>query len=296
MSKQNNELISIITPVYNSERYIKDAINSIESQTYPYYEAIFIDDGSCDNSAKIIESYKIKNDRIKIIRLKRNKGVSFARNIGIRNAKGRYLCFLDADDVWKENKLESQLNFMKENNCAFSYTAFKYMNNEGTKVGKKINVKSRLDYNKSLLDMRIITCGVMIDLKKIPKIYCYMPKIMHEDVATWWKILKKGYVAYGQNEVLTYCRKSKKSRSSNKLMSARYRWKLYKNHEKLGFIKSIYCFINYSLNAIIKRACKLNKPIQKQTAKLQVLLSTMDLKDETEVNTLLNKMKVTSDY
>ena len=128
----DKELISIIIPVYNAEKYIEDTIKSIERQTYPYYEAIFIDDGSKDNSIKIVEKHKINNERIKIIKLKRNKGVSFARNLGIKNAKGRYLCFLDSDDIWKENKLELQLKFMRENDCAFAYTAYKYMNNEGT--------------------------------------------------------------------------------------------------------------------------------------------------------------------
>lgn len=91
------------------------------------------------------------------------------------------------------------------------------MNNEGTKISKKINVPYKLDYKKALLNTRIITCTIMIDLEKIPKKYCYMPNIMHEDIATWWKLLKKGYVAYAQNEVLAYCRKAKKSRNSKKI-------------------------------------------------------------------------------
>lgn len=292
----DKELISIIIPVYNAEMYIEDTIKSIERQTYSHYEAIFIDDCSTGNSVKIIEKYAVNNARIRIVKLKRNKGVSFARNIGIRKAKGKYLCFLDSDDIWKENKLEEQLNFMKQNNCAFTYTGFKYMNNEGTLLGKKINVPSKLDYNKSLLDMRILTCGVMIDLERIPKRYCYMPNVMNEDVATWWKILKKGYIAYGQNEVLTYCRKAKKSRSSNKINSAYHRWKLYRNTEKLSLIRSIYCFCHYAINAIIKRAGRLNEPLTKNKQSIQVLLSTMNLKNDHNVESLTRKMKITSKY
>lgn len=292
----DKQLISIITPVYNAEAYIEDTIKSIECQTYKNYEAIFVDDCSTDNSVKIIEKYAVNNERIKIIKLKRNKGVAFARNIGIRKAKGKYLCFLDSDDIWKKNKLEEQLNFIKQNNCAFTYTAFKYMNNEGTRVGKKINVIPNLDYNKALLDMRIILSTVMINLNVMPKRYCFMPNIMHEDAATWWKILKKGYVAHGQNEVLVYYRKAKKSRSSNKVNSAYYRWKLYRKIEKLSLIKSIYCFCHYAINAIIKRIGKLNEPLAQNELKMQVLLSTMNLKTDNDVEKIVKEMKISSDY
>ena len=99
----------------------------------------------------------------------------------------------------------------------------------------------------------------MIDLKKIPKEYCYMPDVMNEDVATWWNILKKGYVAYGQNEVLAYYRKAKKSRSSKKYITAFYRWKLYRKQQNLSFFKSIYCFAYYVVNAICKRIGKMER-------------------------------------
>lgn len=100
------DLVSIIIPVYNKAKYVRDTINSIEKQTYSNYEAIFIDDCSNDNSVKIIEKYPKDNSKIKIIKTKKYMGVSFARNIGVRKAKGRYICFLDADDIWKDNKLE----------------------------------------------------------------------------------------------------------------------------------------------------------------------------------------------
>ena len=96
-----------------------------------------------------------------------------------------------------------------------------------------------------------------IDLNKIPKDYCYMPDVMNEDIATWWKILKKGYIAYGQDEVLAYYRQTKNSRSSQKHVTAFYRWKLYREYEKLNFFKASYCFINYAINALWKRMGKM---------------------------------------
>lgn len=110
----NNDLVSIIIPVYNSSKYIEETIKSIEKQTYNNYEAIFIDDGSCDNSVEIIEKYIAQNSKIRLIKIS-HKGVSEARNIGIREASGRFLTFLDSDDIWLENKLEKQINFIKEN-------------------------------------------------------------------------------------------------------------------------------------------------------------------------------------
>jgi len=247
------DLISIIIPFHNSSLYLEQTIKSIENQTYIEYEAIFIDDYSSDNSVQIIQKYQKRNSKIKLIKLEKHKGVSFARNIGIRKAKGRYLCFLDSDDLWKKEKLEKQLKFIKENDYPFVYTAYRYMNNEGTKCGRKINVILELDYNKALLNTKILPSSTMIDLEKIPKRYCYMPDIMNEDMATWWKILKKGYNAYGQNEDLVYFRKAKKSRSSNKVKTAFFRWKLYRDVEKLGVCKSIYCFTHYAVNATLKR-------------------------------------------
>lgn len=292
----NNNLVSIIIPVYNSSKYIEETIKSINEQTYTNYEAIFIDDFSVDNSVQIIEEYKKINPKFKLIKLKRHIGVSKARNIGIRKAKGRYLTFLDSDDIWIKNKLEEQIKYIQKYNVEFIYSSFRYINDKGTKVSKKIKVKPKLDYKKALLDTRILTTTAMIDLSKIPKRYCYMPDIMNEDVAVWWRILKKGYFAYAQDKVLAYYRKSKNSRSSRKTITVFYRWKLYRSVEKLSLIKSAYCFINYLLNAIIKRI-GLYKKIKKYDEKsLEVAVSTQNLNNKESIQNLIKKMKITSAY
>ena len=254
----NNDLISIIIPVYNSSKYLAETIESIENQTYQNYEAIFIDDGSEDNSIETIEKYKSKNAKIKIIKLS-HQGVSNARNIGIKHARGRFLTFLDADDIWFKEKLEKQINFIKENDYAFVYCNFKYISDDGTKVSKEIKAGSKTDYNKGLQDIRILTITTMIDLNKIPKKLCFMPNVMIEDVATWWNIIRNGFIAYGQDEVLAYYRKTKNSRSSKKYVTAFYRWKLYRNQEKLKLGKSLYCFFRYILNGIFKRAGRMKE-------------------------------------
>lgn len=247
-------LVSIIVPVYNASKYIEETIKSINSQTYQKYEAIFINDCSKDDSLKIIKEHKEKNSRIKIVNCEQHGGPANARNIGIKEAKGRYLCFLDADDIWLENKIEKQINFIKTNNYAFVYCNYRYMTDDGDWLSKEVKTPKKTDYNKALINTRILPITTMIDLKQIPKKLCYMPNVMNEDIATWWKILKSGFVAYGQNEILAYHRRTKNSRSSKKYATAFYRWKLYRKSENLSFIKTSYCFIGYCINAIIKRA------------------------------------------
>lgn len=252
----NEDLVSIVIPVYNSSKYLEETIQSIENQTYQNYEAIFVDDGSNDDSKKIIENYQLKNSRIKLIKIE-HQGVSNARNIGIKSAKGRFLTFLDSDDIWIKDKLEKQIKFIKENDYDFVYCNFRYMSDDGKKISEEIKTGRKTDYYKGLKDIRILTITTMIDLNKISKELCYMPDVMNEDVATWWNIFRNGFVAYGQDEVLAYYRKSKNSRSSKKYKTAYYRWKLYRKQEKLNLIKSMYYFLNYAINAIIKRNVKM---------------------------------------
>ncbi len=290
---KNADLVTVIVPVYNREKYIKETIESILKQTYTNYEVIFVDDCSTDGSLEILEEYcKIYNN-FRLIKLKRNKGVSFARNIGIRKASGRYIAFLDSDDLWLESRLEEQVKFTKTNNYAFTYSAFKYITDDGKKISKKVEVPFELNYCAALLNTRILTITALIDLEKIPKYLCYMPNFKHEDMATWWKILKKGHVAYGLNKTLAYCRITDGSRSSNKLKSAYFRWKLYRKIEKLNLVKSIYCFMHYVFNAVIKRGGKF---LEKKDLTMQVALSTMHLKTDGDVNKIVDRMNITSDY
>lgn len=290
------EMVSIVIPVYNASKYIKYTIESINRQTYKNYEAIFIDDFSTDDSLEIIKEYQKSNNRIKIIKLKRHRGASIARNIGMRKAQGRYLSFIDADDILMKNKIEMQVRFMKKNSYEFTYGAFRYMNDKGTKISKKIKVQQKLTYgNEALKNIRILPGTAMIDLHKIPKRYCYMPDELNEDIITWWNILKKGYTAYGQNEVYMYYRKTKKSRSSKKIKNAICRIKTYKKICGKNIIKLLYYFNRYILNTAIKRTKRMYKLKYKEDD-IEILISTMNLRKENEAQELIEKMKITSDF
>lgn len=245
------KLVSIIIPIYNAEKYIEEAIKTVKQQTYKNWEMILVDDGSTDRSKEIIKENLSAN--MTLIELNKNEGTAIARNEGIKLAKGRYISFLDADDLWDKQKIEKQLEFMQENNYAFTYTAFQFINKDNTKRSKKIEIQEQLNYKEALKDTRILSIAVMIDLKQIAKEECMMVNVLHEDIATWWKLLKKGHIAYGLNEVLVYYRRYGNSKASNKLRNCKYRWELYRKVEKLSVIKSIYYFLHYAFYGVIKR-------------------------------------------
>ena len=286
-------VVSIIIPVYNSELYIEDTIKSIVNQTYTNFEAIFVDDCSTDKSLEIIKKYCDIDNRFKIIKLPRNRGPAIARNIGIRKAKGSYLTFLDSDDIWHSNKLKMQIKYITQNNYEIVYCSYRYISDDGKKISTYIKIPSVVDYKKSLSNMYILTATIMIDLKKIPKRYVYMSNIIVEDVATWWKLLKKGYKAHCQNIALVYCRKRNKSRSSNKLKNFKGRWCVYRKYEKIGIIKSCYYFIMYVLKAFNKRRKKMYNI---ENNNLQVLLSTRNLQSDEDVKKIISRMKINTEY
>lgn len=240
--------VSVIIPVYNAEKCIEKTIKNIKEQTYKNIEIILIDDASKDNSLKIMKTLVDKN--MKLIINKKNIGSANSRNKGIKLAIGKYLCFQDADDLWEKDKIEKQVEFMEKKQIAFSYTGFEYVYKHRK---KKVNVPKELNYKKALKDTKILSSSVMFNIDKIDKSLIYMPDIEAEDIATWWKILKKGYIAYGLNETLVYYFQVKNSKSANKLKSAVNRWNIYRKVENFNILKSIYYFIFYIFYAIKKR-------------------------------------------
>ncbi|SHI53241.1 glycosyltransferase family 2 protein [Lutispora thermophila] len=245
-----SDLVSIITPCYNAEKYIKDTIESVLNQDYYNWELIIIDDCSSDNSKLIVEEYMKIDKRIKLISLDRNSGVAVARNTGINAANGRFIAFLDSDDLWYSNKLSKQVYFMKKNNYYFTHTGYELINNEGVRLNKVIRIPEELNYEEMLKGNSIGCLTVMLDRSVLKKIE--MPNIKHEDYATWLDITKSGIIAHGLDENLALYRKSKNSLSSNKLKAALWTWNIFRNRQKLSFIKSIKCFSLYIVRSLKK--------------------------------------------
>ena len=232
-------MISIIMPSYKSERFISKTIESVLAQTYQNWQMIIVDDVSPDDSNEIIEEYCKKDSRIKLIKLEKNSGPAVARNRAIEEAKGKYIAFLDADDLWKPEKLEKQIKFMEEKNCALSYSAYETMSEEGELQNKYINPPLKISY-QDLLKSNYIGCLTAIyDTQKIGKVY--MPNISkRQDYGLWLKILRKTDFAYGLEESLGVYRIMSNSVSSNKFKLLKFNYLLFKEHENFSVIKSLY--------------------------------------------------------
>jgi teichuronic acid biosynthesis glycosyltransferase TuaG len=247
----NEDLVSIVVPIYNAEKFLDDTIKSVLSQSYTNWELLLINDCSTDQSENIAKKYLSK--KIKLYVMDKNSGAALTRNKGIDLAKGRYLCFIDADDLWDSKKIEKQVYFMKKNKCSFSFTGYEFADKDGNPNGKKVFVPRTINYKQALKNTTISTITVMFDLFFMKKKLIEMPNVNSEDTATWWKILKTGIVAHGLNEVLSYYRISGKTLSSNKIVAIKRVWFLYRKVEKFSLFKSLYYFIFYFFNAVRRR-------------------------------------------
>ncbi len=246
-----DDLVSIIMPAYNAEKYIEEAIQSVLKQTYTNWELIITDDKSTDATSRILDEYIRKDARIKVIYLKNNSGAAVARNTSIANAAGRYLAFLDSDDIWKPLKLEKQLQFMQDNDCAFSFTSYQYLTTNADETLRIIKVPPMLTYQASLKNTIIGCLTVIIDRKKTGDIKIPLVRA-GQDHLTWWSILKQGFTAYGLQENLAEYRRVENSISHNRWKAIKRHWKLYREYEQIGLLKSSYYFVSYAFNAVKK--------------------------------------------
>ena len=247
------ELVSIIIPVYNAERFIDDTISNVKKQTYTNWELLLINDCSKDNSEERILKYAKEDKRIKYVKLDENGGAAVARNKGIELAQGSYICFLDADDKWHKDKIKKQVSFMRKKRCAFSFTSYQFADAQCNPTGAIVVVPEKINYRQALKNTTIWTSTVMFDMKKLKKELIYMPQVKSEDTACWWKILKTGIVAYGIKDVMAYYRRTDGTLSSNKFEAIKRIWNLYRNVEKLNIFYSAYNFIFYAYNAVKRR-------------------------------------------
>ena len=243
--------VSIITPCYNAASFIDETIKSVLNQSYQNWELIIVDDCSTDNSSKIIKKYCSLDNRIKYIKTESASGSpTIPRNIAIKNAKGRYIAFLDSDDLWLPNKLEEQLTFFNNEKIAVVYSNYEKINEEGIRNKRVIKAPNSVDY-KTLLKSNVIgNLTGIYDTAKSGKIFC--KNIRHEDYVLWLSILKKGYIAKNTNTVTALYRVRKSSISSNKLKIFTWQWKILRNVEKLTLPKAIYYYSHYAIKAFLK--------------------------------------------
>ncbi len=245
-------LVSIITPSYNSQRFIEACVESVKSQSYENWEMIIVDDCSTDKSVETIEQLMLLDSRIKLISLSQNVGAANARNRALEEAKGAYIAFLDSDDLWEEKKLEKQMAFMQQYKYAFTFTAYVPISEDATQTYSVINVPNEIDYAGYCKNTIIGCLTVMIDKDQTGDFR--MPVIKSsQDMALWLLLMKRGFKAYGLNEVLAKYRLVENSNTSKKIDAVKDVWRVYREIEKLSLLKSSWYFVHYIFNAIKKR-------------------------------------------
>lgn len=237
-------------PVYNAEVFIAESIRSVMQQSFQDWELIVVDDASSDASVDLVQALCVEDERIRLIQLEQNSGAAVARNTAIESARGRYIAFLDGDDLWLPHKLERQLTFMLETGTAFSYSAYERIDEAGGCL-TTIGVPESLRYQE-LLQTNYIGCSTAIyDTSLVGKVF--MPtNTKREDLATWLGILKVTRCAYGLNHILTQYRVYSGQSSRNKATMAKENWKLYREIEGLNFIQSAFYFGHYAVRGLFR--------------------------------------------
>jgi len=250
MNRPAHCLVSVITPCRNCEAFIGAAIDSVRAQTLADWEMIVVDDASTDASAAIVADYAARDRRICLVPLPRPAGAASARNTAIASARGRYIAFLDSDDLWFPDKLAKQVAFMTAHNQAFSYASYRLIDARDGVLGVFTVAPSitRAD----LLKVSSVSClTAMYDTRHLGRMY--MPDIrVGHDYALWLEILKRVETARGLTEPLAAYRINKTSLSSDKFRAARRRWWIYRRHERLGRAVSAYYFCHYAYHGLRK--------------------------------------------
>lgn len=245
-----NALVSIIMPAYNCEKYIEEAINSVIAQTYRNWELLVLDDGSKDDTLKVIEEFSQKDTRIKALPNGRNMGVSATRNRGLELADGEWIAFLDSDDMWEPNKLEKQLELAEKKEAEFLFTGASYINEESVPFKGIFEVPELVTYKK-LRNHNVISCSSVLVKKKYFDNIKMEKDEMHEDFAVWLRILRLGIKAYGVNEPLLIYRISRNSKSGNKIKTVKMTYKVFR-FIGINPIGSVYFMMRHVVASIRK--------------------------------------------
>lgn len=251
MALYNNETVSVITPVYNVASVIERTLDSMLMQNYKDLEIVLVDDCSKDNSAEIIAKYTAKYPNIVYHKQEKNGGAAVARNTALNLAKGRYVAFLDSDDLWCEGKIEKQLSFMKENDAAICCTAMDCIDENDKPLNSVREVRENISYKFLLKNTMIATSTVMIDRNKTGDFQMPLRR-GGQDYATWLMLMRNGTDCWGLNEVLSHYRVMSNSLSSNKWKSIKQVWEIQTQDEKINKVSAAFNVCCFIVNAFIK--------------------------------------------
>jgi teichuronic acid biosynthesis glycosyltransferase TuaG len=247
----NQPTVSIVTPTFNSQQFIDETIASVVNQTFHGWELILVDDGSTDSTVDHINTWRKKDPRIRLLTNEQNLGPGPSRNYAVKTSRGRYIAYLDSDDIWLPKKLETQLDHLKANDATFSFTSYEMIDEESKLLGRQVIAPQKLSYD-DLLKNTVIGClTVMIDSSKSPPLT--MPSIpSRQPLVLWLQILKETGPAVGLDEILARYRVRAGSISSNKVQAAKQVWRVYREYEHLTFPTAFRYFLSYAFRASLK--------------------------------------------
>jgi glycosyltransferase involved in cell wall biosynthesis len=245
-------LVSVIMPAYNSERYIASAIASVQNQAEVNWEMIIVDDCSTDNTVAIVEDFAKADPRIKLHILSQNSGTGAARNFATELAQGKYIAFLDSDDMWKPKKLAVQLQFMSENNLPFTFSFYEWMDEEGNLFNKKIEAPQTLTYKQLFWSNWVGNLTAIYDVDYFGKIPISSIR-KRQDWMLWLTLLKKIGKTSPVPKSLAYYRIRKSSVSSSKWMLLKHNYNVYRKFHKFNPFRSLVCLFGFLITHFLIR-------------------------------------------
>lgn len=255
MNEMKQPMVSVVIPVYNAERFLVQAVDSVLGQTYRNIEIILVDDCSQDESRQIMKEYVDKDQRVRLIFNDINQGVAQTRNNGIRAAIGEYIALLDSDDVWELDKLERQMMLMLREKADITYCSLDFIDEESQTIKHPFIVPEITDY-KRMLEKCVFTCSSVVVKAELLKEHPFRTEYYHEDFVLWMELMALPIQAIGEPAILMHNRQVLGSRSNNKLNAAKHRWKIYRDVLGMNLFQCVSAFTRYAFWGIIKyRVC-----------------------------------------
>lgn len=248
---ESTPLVSVIMPAYNAEKYIEQAIRSVQKQTVRSWELIVVDDCSTDKTAEQIRRLAAEDMRIIPVYSETNHGAAESRNIALRQCRGEFVALLDADDVWHPQKLERELERARETDADLVYSSYAMIDEQGTRCFSDFIVEESTDL-QSMLNCNTIGCSTVLMKAKVLEKRPFVTDFYHEDYIMWLSLLQAGCTAVGVRDILVDYRVARGSRSFNKLKSAKNRWRVYRDYLKLPLIPSVKAMVGYAINGLKK--------------------------------------------
>lgn len=244
-------LVSIITPSYNSAKYIAETIQSVQNQSYDNWEMIIIDDCSSDNTEEIVKEIQKTDTRIHFFKLNQNSGSGIARNKGIEKASGDYMTFIDSDDIWFPKFIQNSIEAIQTSKAPFVFSSYRRSNEDLEFVYSDFIVPQKVTYTDILKSNSISCLTAFLDIKTLGK--KFMPKIRkRQDMGLWLQYLKEIPFAYGIQEPQAIYRIRENSLSRNKSNLLKYQWEFYRDVEKLNIFQSIYYMLHWMYRGFMK--------------------------------------------